>query len=163
MYYSQLYEGVPTLDPRGLQSWQFGWESLSVPSDQAWDTSPCFNIVTSKPRLFQRLFTCMYGSTQSELYSQASACYSQRGEWAAFTLSCSHSFGLILNISGSKTETRKAKFSRFIFVCNLQMLFLPFQTTEKRKKTKEKKKKHSEAHSDVCGCWQLFELTEEGF
>lgn len=32
--------------------------------------SLCFNIVTSKPRLFQRFFTCMYGRTQSELYSQ---------------------------------------------------------------------------------------------
>lgn len=32
--------------------------------------SVCFNIVTSKPRLFQWFFTCMYGRTQSELYSQ---------------------------------------------------------------------------------------------
>ena len=70
----------------------------------------------------------------------ASACYSQRGEWAAFTLSCSHSFGLILNISGSKTETRKAEFSCFIFVCNLQMLFLPFQKDWYTKKLKKKKR-----------------------
>lgn len=40
-------------------------------------------------------------------------CSPQQGEWAAFTLSCS--FGLILNICGSKTVTRKAKF----FVCFL--------------------------------------------
>lgn len=71
----------------------------------------------------------------------ASACYSQRGEWAAFTLSCSHSFGLILNISGSKTETRKAEFSCFIFVCNLQMLFLPFQKDWYTKKQNEKKRR----------------------
>lgn len=70
----------------------------------------------------------------------ASACYSQRGEWAAFTLSCSHSFGLILNISGSKTETRKAEFSCFIFVCNLQMLFLPFQKDWYTKKQKKKRR-----------------------
>lgn len=57
------------------------------------------------------------------------------------TLSCSHSFGLILNISGSKTETRKAEFSCFIFVCNLQMLFLPFQKDWYTKKNRKKKKK----------------------
>lgn len=89
----------------------------------------------------------------------ASACYSQRGEWAAFTLSCSHSFGLILNISGSKTETRKAEFSCFIFVCNLQMLFLPFQKDWYTKKQKKKE----EVYSDLCGLWQLFEYNRGCF
>lgn len=43
----------------------------------------------------------------------------------------------ILSISGSKTETRRAKFSCFIFVRNLQMLFLPFQKTEGKKEKKQ--------------------------
>lgn len=79
-------------------------------------------------------------------WTSASVCSSQRVEWAAFTLSCFHSFGLILNISESKTETRK--FLCFLCVCNLQMLFLP-SIPEDGEKT---------VHSDLCGCWQMFEL-----
>lgn len=40
------------------------------------------------------------------------------------------------------------KKGQVFMLCNLQMLFLPFQKTEEKK----------EAHSDLCGCWQFFEL-----
>lgn len=45
----------------------------------------------------------------------ATVCSPQQGEWAAFTLSCS--FGLILNIWGSKSTTRKAKSFACFFIC----------------------------------------------
>lgn len=59
--------------------------------------------------------TCSYGRTQSKL--PASASHAQRGEWAAFTLSCAHSFGLILNMSGSKTENKKGQVVHALYLC----------------------------------------------
>lgn len=48
----------------------------------------------------------------------------------------------------SKTEARK--FSRFLFVHNLTMLFLPFQKPELKQK--------KQLNSDLCWCWQLLDL-----
>ncbi len=134
MHYLKLYEGHQHLFLQASSLDSFV-ENISQYLQTKFERqSLCFNIVTSKPRLFQWFLHMYVWQNPKWTVLPASACYSQRGEWAAFTLSCSHSFGLILNISGSKTETRKAKFSCFTFVCNLQMLFLPFQKTDKKKK-----------------------------
>lgn len=46
----------------------------------------------------------------------------------------------ILKILGSKTVARKATFSYVVYVCNLEMLFLPFQNRDQKG-----------AHSDLSG------------
>lgn len=61
MHYSKLYEGY---QPLFLQACSL--DSFVENISQYLQT----NIVTSKSRLFQWFFTCMYGRTQSELYSQ---------------------------------------------------------------------------------------------
>lgn len=48
----------------------------------------------------------------------------------------------------SKTEARE--FSRFLFVYNLTMLFLPFEKPESKQK--------KAANSDLCWCWQSLDL-----
>lgn len=111
----------------------------------------CFNIVTSKLSLFQWLFTCMYGRTQSELYSQHWRVIHK--EASGRHLLCP---ALILLVLFSTFLDQRQKQDRpsffflcFIFVCNLKMLFLPFQNTDEKKE---------EAHSDLCRLWQLFDF-----
>lgn len=70
MHYSELYEGYQylILQVASLDSFL---ESSSQNLQSKFERQGlCFRIVTSKWRLFHWFFTCMYGRTQTELYSQ---------------------------------------------------------------------------------------------
>lgn len=70
MHYLKLYEGHRHLFPQASSLDSFVENSSQYLQTKFERQSLCFNIVTSKPRLFQWFFTCMCGRTQSELYSQ---------------------------------------------------------------------------------------------
>lgn len=107
--------------PPGLQSWQFVWDSVSQPSEKLKEgfffylfvlTLSLLSLVLVAPRMCVR---------QNPEWTPLAALarYSQRGKWAAFTPSCSYSFAVVLNISGSKRK--KNKQDRASFFCKLHV------------------------------------------
>lgn len=70
MHYSELYEGYQYLILQAASLDSFLESSSQNLQSKFERQGLCFRIVTSKWRLFHRFFTCMYGRTQTELYSQ---------------------------------------------------------------------------------------------
>lgn len=160
IHHSELYEGHRHLFLQASRLDSFVENSSQDLQTKFENQSLCFNIVTSEPRLFQWIVTCMCGRTQSELYSQHRHVIHKEASGRHLLYPAPILLVLFSTFLDQRQKQERPSFSCFIFVCNLQMLFLPFQTTDKKiNKIKKKKKKKKKPILILAGFGSCLSLT----
>lgn len=136
-----------------IQSCMMGLDSFVEKSSQYLHTkfrrqNLCFNIVTSKPRLFQWFFSCMYAEPKVNCTLSIWVLFTERRVGGIYPILLSFFWSYSQHF-WIKDRNKKGCSFHASYVCvTYRCCFFH------SKRQREKK----EAHSDLCGCWQLFDL-----